>query len=163
MRALLRYTSTINKRRRLLIEIPEPEWLADPSHWTKVITKSIFNLANASKKISSCTKIDAIRFKKYVGYMLKTNRNRSISEISNASKAVIEHVFDCHGLCNIVWCRTLKNMKEEKRMRVDRRFTEIKLMTKSCTIRCGVAIDLSPRSTVSKNLFTNLTPKRTRQ
>ena len=115
MRALLRWFSIINKRGRLPTEIPEPEWLADPSHRTKVIAKPIFNLANASKKISSCTKIDAIRFKKYVGYMLKRNRNRSISEISKASKAVIEHLFNCHDFCNIDWCRPLKNMKEGKK------------------------------------------------
>ena len=42
------------------------------------------------KKNSSCTKIDDINFKRYVEYMLKTNRNRSISEINNASKALIE-------------------------------------------------------------------------
>ena len=84
MRALLRHISN-----RLLTEIPEPEWFADPSHRTKVIAKSLFNLTNASKKTSSCTKIDAIPFKKYVSYMLKTNRNRSISKIINASKAVI--------------------------------------------------------------------------
>ena len=108
MRALLRHTITVNKRGRLSIEIPEPEWLVDPSYRTKVIAKSIFNLANTSKKISSCTIIDAIRFKKYVGYMLKTNRNRSISEISNASKVAIGHLFDCHGYCNISWCRPLK-------------------------------------------------------
>ena len=107
-------------------EIPEPEWLADPSYRTKVISKSIFNLANASKWISSCTKIDTVRFKKYVGYMLKTNRNRSISEISNVSKAVIDHLFGCHDYCNIAWSGPLKNMKEEKRMRVVSRFTEIK-------------------------------------
>ena len=126
MRALLWHTITVNKRGILPTEILEPEWIADPSHWAKVIAKSIFNLDNASKKISSCTKIDAIRFKKYVGYMLKTNRNCSISEISKASKAVIEHLFDCHDFCNIAWCRPLKNIKEGKRMRVVSRFTEIK-------------------------------------
>ena len=89
-------------------EIPELEWLADPSHRNKVIAKSILNLDNASKKINSYTKIDFIRFKKYVGYMLKTNHNRSISEISNASKAVIEQLFDCHDYCNTAWCRPLK-------------------------------------------------------
>ena len=88
-RALLLHMITINKRGRLPIEIPESKWLTESSHRTKIIVKSIFNLANASKNIRSCTKIDAIRFKKYVGYILKTNRNRITSEISNASKTVI--------------------------------------------------------------------------
>ena len=51
----------------------------------------------------------------YVGYMLKRNRNRSISEKSKTSKAVIEHLFDYHDFCNIDWCRPLKNMKEGKK------------------------------------------------
>ena len=67
MRALLCHTSIVNKRGRLPTEIHGPEWLADPSRQTKVIAKSIFNLTNASKLIRLCTKIDAIRFKKYVG------------------------------------------------------------------------------------------------
>ena len=115
MKEMRRHTSTVNKRGRMPTEIPEPELLADPSHRTTVIAKSIFNLANTFKKVSSCTKINNVHFKKYVGCMLKTNRNRSISEISNASKEVIEHLFNCHDYCNITWCRPLKKYKRGKK------------------------------------------------
>ena len=46
---------------------------------------------------------------KYMPCVLRnTNRNISISEISNASKVVIEHLFNCHDYCNISWRRPLK-------------------------------------------------------
>ena len=47
--------------------------------------------------------------------MFKTNRTRSMSKISNASKAVIEYLFNCQEYCNTVWCKPLKNMKEGKK------------------------------------------------
>ena len=65
MRSLLRRMSSENKKGRLSTEIPEPEWLIDPSHQTKIVANPIFNLANSSKKISSCTKVDTMRFKRY--------------------------------------------------------------------------------------------------
>lgn len=104
MKALLKHPSN-HKRGKLNPEIPEPSWLADPSHRTKVVAKYIFALAMLTKSKSTCTKIDAIRVKKYFGYMIKTNRNSTISEIKIASQAVIEHLFDSHDYCNSRWCR----------------------------------------------------------
>ena len=59
---LLKYRS-IYPKGRLPEDMQVPNWLADPSHCTKVVAKSIYLLASLSKTISSCTKIDAIRFK----------------------------------------------------------------------------------------------------
>ena len=101
MRALLRHMSFENKKGRFPTKIPEPEWLADPSHRTKVVAKPIFILINASQNIRSCTKVDAIRFQINFGYMIKENRSKSISEICKASKVVIEHLFDCHDYYNV--------------------------------------------------------------
>ena len=74
----------------------EPEWLADPSHRTKVVAKSMYQLAISPNKLSACTKLDAMRFKKYFGYMMNTNRMKSMSEIGRVSEAVVEYLFDCH-------------------------------------------------------------------
>ena len=53
---------------------------------------------------------------KYMPCVLRnTNRNISISEISNASKAVIEHLIDYHDFCNIAWCRPLKKYERGKK------------------------------------------------
>ena len=92
--------------------MPVPDWLADPSHRTKVVAKPIYFLASLSKNISSCTKVDAIRFKKYFGYMIKTNRGSSISQIMTASKTVVKHLFDNHEFCDVTWCKPLKELKE---------------------------------------------------
>ena len=111
MRSLLKH-QTSNPKGRLPEDMPVPDWLADPSHRTKVVAKPIYFLASLSKNISSCTKVDAIRFKKYFGYTIKTNRNSSISQIMTASKAVAEHLFDNHEFCDVKWCKPLEQLKE---------------------------------------------------
>ena len=114
MRALLKYPKN-HKRGKLNPEIPEPSWLADPSHRTKVVAKYMFNLATLPKSKSTCTKIDAVRVKKYFGYMLKTNRDRTIPEIKIASLAVIEHLFDNHHYCDSRWCRPKRIIDVKKK------------------------------------------------
>ena len=110
MRALLRYKANIRKG-RLPEVISQPEWFADPSHRTKVVAKSIFLLSTLPMDSSTCTKVDVIRFKKYFGYMIKENRSKKISEIVFASKAVVEHLFNCHDYCNSNWCRPKKQLE----------------------------------------------------
>ena len=79
MRALLKRSGN-HKRGKLNPEIPDPSWLADPFHRTKVVAKYIFALAALPKSKSTCTKFDAVRSKTYFGYMIKTNRDDTISE-----------------------------------------------------------------------------------
>ena len=53
-------------------EIPEPSFLADPSHRVKVFAKHIFSIVNKSRSQRCwCTKADALQIKKYWGYMIK--------------------------------------------------------------------------------------------
>ena len=117
MRALLKH-STNHSKGKLKAEIPEPEWLADPSHRTKVVAKPFFALANAPKSHSVCTKVDAIRVKKCYGYMIKNNCNKTIDEIKVASKAVIEHLFNNHEYCDSRWCRPKKLLEKNKKNEV---------------------------------------------
>ena len=53
-------------------EIPEPSFLADPSHFVNVADKHIFSIVNESK-VQQCgfTKKDALRLKKYWDYLIK--------------------------------------------------------------------------------------------
>ena len=81
---------------------------------TKVVTKPIYLLASLSKNVRSRTKVDAIRFKKYFGYTIKTNRKLSISQIMAASKVVVEYLFDNHEFCDKKWCKHLKQKQEGK-------------------------------------------------
>ena len=80
MRALLTHKVN-NLKGRLPEEIPQLEWFADPSHQTKVVAKPIFLLTGLPMSSSTCMKVDAIRFKKYIGYMIKEKNSKKISEI----------------------------------------------------------------------------------
>ena len=88
MRTLLKHPCN-HPRERLKPEIPEPNWLADPSHSPKVVAKYILVLTALPKIKSSCTKIDTIRVKKYFEYMVKTNRGKTISEMKTVPLTVI--------------------------------------------------------------------------
>ena len=60
-------------------EIPEQSFLADPSHYVKLVTKHIFSIVNESRDLKcGCNKADALRLKKYWGYMIKKNRGETI-------------------------------------------------------------------------------------
>ena len=53
-------------------EIPEPLFLAYPSHRVKVVAKHIFSIVNESwSQRCGCTKADALRIKNDWGYMIK--------------------------------------------------------------------------------------------
>ena len=67
MRALLRHPHD-NSKEKLPLETPESEWLADPSHRTKIVAKPFYALAYLPKSQSTCTNVDAMRLKRYFGY-----------------------------------------------------------------------------------------------
>ena len=55
-------------KRKLDEEIPEPSFLADPSHRVKVVAKHIFYIINKSRaQQCECTKADSFRINKYWG------------------------------------------------------------------------------------------------
>ena len=110
MRAILKHISN-HPKGRLKDEIHQPEWYANPSHRTKVVAKLIFNLVTAPKSKSLCMKDDNIIFKKYYGYMIKTNKDKTISGIERSSKAAIEHLFNSHENCDPAWGRPKYNLQ----------------------------------------------------
>ena len=86
-------------------DIPEPSFLADPSHSVKVVAKHILSIVNESRDLRcGCTKAEALRIKKYWGYMIKKNREKTIEELSEASKVPLEHMFKSHANCSAEWC-----------------------------------------------------------
>ena len=90
---------------KLDVQIPDPSFLADPRHRIKVMAKHIFYIVNDSKSQRRwCTRADALRLKKYWGYMIKKNREKIIEEFSAASKVPLEHIFNCHENCSAEWC-----------------------------------------------------------
>ena len=60
-------------------DIPDPSFLADPSHRVKVVAKHTFSIFNESRDLRCrCTKADALRLKKYWGYTIKKNREKQL-------------------------------------------------------------------------------------
>ena len=94
MRAHLRHESNGGK---LPDRIHPPGFLADPSHRIKVMAKPLFKSSKSeSKDPDMCKKIDALRFKKYIGYWIYQNHNLYINKMMAKASAPVEHLFNCH-------------------------------------------------------------------
>ena len=65
MRSLLRH-SEHNIKGMLPPYIPEPDFLADPSHRIKVMAKPFVLMVTKTKDPNKCKMIDALRIKKYL-------------------------------------------------------------------------------------------------
>ena len=86
---------------KLHTEIPEPSFLTDPSHHVKVVAKPIFSIVNKIRDMQcGCNKEDALRLKKDWGYIIKNNREKTIEELSEASKVLLKHMFNSHENCS---------------------------------------------------------------
>jgi hypothetical protein len=66
---------------KLPLDVPQPKWLADPTHQTKVVASRFFSLLKQGKGSSSISKADCLRLKKYWGYMLKQNREKNQRDV----------------------------------------------------------------------------------
>ena len=96
-------------------EIPDPSFLADPSHRVKVVSKHIFSIVNESRaQRCGCTKADDLLIKKDWGYMIKNNREKTIEELSEASKAPLGHMFNSRANCSAEWCFKTRASEEGK-------------------------------------------------
>ena len=114
LRAIMRHQNPKGKG-MLPPHIPEPKWLADPSHRTKVVANAIFALVNNKPKVDCvCSNADALRIKKYFGYMLNEGRWLTLEQFCEKSKAVVEHLFNCHDFCNHKWCFYLVGFKNKQ-------------------------------------------------
>ena len=71
----------------------------------QVVAKHIISIVKESRDLlCGCTKADALRLKKYWGYMIKKNRGKTIEELSEASKVPLKHTFNSHDNCSSEWC-----------------------------------------------------------
>ena len=84
MKAKLQHKTKTHKTGSLPDNIPQPAWLADPSHRCKSISRPIFALASQGRKETECTNVDALRIKKYYGYAVRMNRDKSLLELKKA-------------------------------------------------------------------------------
>ena len=97
MRALVSHHSAMNKKGVLPVFMPEPEWLVDPSHRTKVVAQAFYELANQKRAETECTSLDALRMKINWSSFIKQNRHKTIEEIMEIIDAPLEHMFHEHA------------------------------------------------------------------
>jgi hypothetical protein len=84
--------------------IPQPKFLADPSHRIKVMISPIFKLVTKTKDPSKCKNLDALRLKKYTGCYFSQSRNKPLKEFISSALAPVEHLFNSHTWCDPSWC-----------------------------------------------------------
>ena len=113
IRALLNHDLSKNKtgKGKLPLHIPVPRWLADPSHRTRVVARVIFGLVTLRAGDGELKKVDALRFKRNYGYMLKQCRELTLEEFKIKVYCVIEHMFNNHLLCDSKWCKPLRMLE----------------------------------------------------
>ena len=123
MRALLQHRSNHDKG-LLPSHIPQPVFLADPSHRIKVMSKPFFKMVTTTKDPNLCKMIDALRIKKYLGCFIYKNRHLPLSDFVKKAHAPIEHLFNCHEWCDSEWCFA-KSLTEKSHERTMARVTEV--------------------------------------
>ena len=80
---------------KLPIDIPEPIFLADPSHRIKTMCTPIYKMITSTKDPKKCKKIDFLRVKKYTSCYIYQNRNAPLEDLVKRARAPIEHLFKC--------------------------------------------------------------------
>ena len=96
---------------KLIDQIPQPKFLADPSHRIKVMIAPIFKLVSNTKDPSKCKNLDALRLKKYIGCYIAQSRLKPLNEFVVGALAPVEHLFNSHTWCDASWCWA-KNLDE---------------------------------------------------
>ena len=61
-------------------------------------------MVNTTKDPTKCKIIDALRVKKYLEFFVYKNRHLPLDKFMLRSKAPIEHLFNCHELCDSKCC-----------------------------------------------------------
>jgi len=91
--------------------VEEPKFLADPSHRKRVFARSIYNLANASRKVSKVTKGLASHIKYCYGACIKRYWLLPADEMSAKVWNVLEHISGKHEGCCESFCYDKKAQK----------------------------------------------------
>ena len=85
----------------LPLHVPELRILSDPSHRVHILLRPEIQWPS----LFAVTFKSSLRLKiSYYGVWIKKNRNLSLSEVTESSKAPINHLFGCHDYCSETWC-----------------------------------------------------------
>jgi hypothetical protein len=86
---------------------PPKNFLADPNHRKKEYGRAFYNLI--LKDYISVTKNDAEILKEYFGYTQKQYRNEPFGKVKLSFKAMFQHTFNEHSLCDSKGCKYHNN------------------------------------------------------
>lgn len=104
---------------KLRYPYPEPTFLADPQHRTKLFGKKLFGMeSKTNENNNGVNKVDCFTLKKNFGYMSKQMRTAPRSEWLDAGVAALEHYFENHNHCGD-WCK--RRSMSETELEVDRK------------------------------------------
>ena len=96
-----------NNKGELPPSMRPPQFLCDVNHRIKVMAKPFFALAGLSKRMSTCSKLDAIRIKRNLGWYIRgsiKNPSMTFEDFVRNAKAPVLHHFDDHRCCDASWC-----------------------------------------------------------
>ena len=96
-------------------DVPQPIFLADPTHRVKVIAKYLYALGYLPLYQSLVTVADCNRLKVNFSYFVKRMRQKkgvSPEWMSKKAMCVIDHMFDDHTLCTPDFCWKKKHQEE---------------------------------------------------
>jgi len=98
----------------LPLTIEEPLFKADPSHCKRFFAKGIYNLANASVKVSTIKKELATHLKNCYGACVKRYRHLIAQELSDKVYNILEHMSNNHSNCHESWFYDKKAVLDNK-------------------------------------------------
>ena len=112
MRSHLRH---IDDGGKLPPNVPQPTFLADPSHRIKTMCSPIYKMITNTKDPSKCKKIDFLRVKKYISCYIYQNKSSPLEDLVKRARAPIEHLFNVHKWCDPEWCwsKSLDDQQEK--------------------------------------------------
>jgi hypothetical protein len=100
---------------KLPSHVPEPEFVADPNHRRKGLTRELIKLDKSNNdKRFTMTRMDSTRIGKNFGYMARTLKDRPHCEFVTAATAVLDHHFDVHDNCGD-WCKRKNETAAQRR------------------------------------------------
>jgi hypothetical protein len=115
----------------LPLTVEEPQFKADLSHCKRVFVKGIYNLTNASVKVSKVKKGLATHLKYCYGACVKRYRHITAEELSQKVYNILEHVTNNHSNYHESWCYNKKALLENKTYLApaDHRIDKVKYVT----------------------------------
>ena len=68
------------------------------------MSKPFFKMVTKTKDPTKCKSMDALRFKKRLGFFIFKDRHLPLDDFVRKSRAPVEHLFNCHEWCDSEWC-----------------------------------------------------------